>query len=156
MILCKVWVIFMPNVSFFTITQSEIQTRVWYRFLFTGVVTSPNYPGYYPNSLETTQTIQVKSGRVLRLKFTFFAVQVCDNIDTCSCDYVKITDGNENILMDKRCGFSSGTAPPSIRFLPPFIWTRNSKVNILFSTDSSMKSPGWSLNWDTVDPGTYL
>merc|ERR1719350_896022 len=39
-----------------------------------GNVTSPNHPDNYPNNLDKTVTLQVESGKILRLEFTHFAV----------------------------------------------------------------------------------
>ena len=94
----------------------------------TGVVTSPNHPDNYPLKLNKTQTIEVESGKILRLEFTHFAVDPCDisdfsdilcNSATCRVspdfftDFVKITDGDGTTLMDNRCGFSDSDRDPS-------------------------------------------
>ena len=42
--------------------------------LATGVVTSPNYPGNYPNSLEKAETIKVEEGLIISLQFTAFDI----------------------------------------------------------------------------------
>ena len=122
----------------------------------TGVVTSPNHPGNYPHNLDKTQIIEVESGKILRLEFTSFAVEACD-INTCSCDFVKITDGDGTTLMDNSCGYSLGVSwidpSDSYYFLPPIITTRSNRVEIFFHThDFSIRS-GWSLSWSAVTPG---
>ena len=58
----------------------------------TGVVTSPNYPGRYPDNLNRTETVKVESGKVLRMQFTKTAVW---HATGCPKDYVKITDGDK-------------------------------------------------------------
>ena len=117
----------------------------------TGVVTSPNHPDNYPNNLDNTQTIEVENGKLLRLEFTWFAVFVCGSITSCSCDFVKITDGDGTTLMDNSCGYSD----PSHfwYFLPPIITTRSNRVEIFFHTDASDTRTGWSLSWSAVTPG---
>ena len=126
----------------------------------TGVVTSPNHPDEYPDNLDKTQTIEVESGKILRLEFTHFAVDVCGDINTCSCDFVKITDGDGTTMMDNSCGYSLGVswANPShpSYFLPPIITTRSNRVEIFFHTDDGGiqgSGTGWSLSWSTVTPG---
>ena len=129
----------------------------------TGVVTSPNfhnnYPdNYYPRHLDKTQTIEVESGKILRLEFTSFAVWDCGDVTTCSCDFVKITDGDGTTLMDNSCGYSSVTPSSSVYFLPPIITTVSNRVEIFFHTDAigtmtGWATTGWSLSWSAVTPG---
>ena len=99
----------------------------------------------------------MESGKILRLEFTHFAVDVCGDINTCSCDFVKITDGDGTTMMDNSCGYSLGVswANPShpSYFLPPIITTRSNRVEIFFHTDGSGTETGWSLSWSAVTPG---
>ena len=118
----------------------------------TGVVTSPNHPGNYPDNLDKTQTLQVETGKILRLEFTRFAVYACD-ITTCPCDYVKITDGDGTTLMDNSCGYSSWDPSHSLYFQPPTITTRTNTVEIFFHTNIDHTRVGWSLSWSAVTPG---
>ena len=117
----------------------------------TGVVTSPNHPGDYPLNLNKTETIEVESGKILRLEFTHFAVggdpSACE-----SWDFVKITDGDGTTLMDNSCGYSDQPSS-STYFLPPIITTRSNRVEIFFHTDGSDARSGWSLSWSAVTPG---
>ena len=53
---------------------------------YTGVLTSPNYPGLYPNKFECHWTISVASVRNIRLTFTNFDVE-------SPFDYVEVYDG---------------------------------------------------------------
>ena len=124
-------------------------------FLFsTGVVTSPNHPGDYPDNLDKTQTLQVETGKILRLEFTRFDVQPCENgMDTCPCDYVKITDGDGTTLMDNSCGFSSHDPSSSYYFQPPTVTTKTNTVEIFFHTNGGYTKTGWSLTWIAVTPG---
>ena len=117
------------------------------------MVTSPNYPGNYLSNINKAQTIHIESGKVLRLEFTIFAVWVCGSINTCSCDYVKITDGDGTTLMDNSCGYSSWDPSDSYYFQPPTITTRTSTVEIFFHTDRRFTTTGWSLTWIAVTPG---
>ena len=118
----------------------------------TGVVTSPNHPNNYPNNMDKTEIIEVESGKILRLEFTRFAVFPCD-IPTCTCDFVKITDGDGTTLMDNSCGWSFVDPSHSYYFLPPIIETRSNRVEIFFHTNGVDTRPGWSLSWSELTPG---
>ena len=119
----------------------------------TGVLISPNHPKSYPRNLERRDTIQVESGKMLRLEFTHFQVYPYDTA-TCPSDYVKIVDGDGTTLMERGCGYSTGVSPShSWFFLPPIFTTKTNAVNIFFYTDSSGTAAGWSLKWMAVTPG---
>ena len=97
-----------------------------------------------PN-LDKTETVEVESGKLLRLEFTHFHVQ--------GDDYVKITDGDGTTLMDKSYGSSSTDPSSSFYFLPPNITTRSNRVEIFFHTNGINPRSGWSLSWSAVTPG---
>ena len=101
----------------------------------TGVVTSPNYPGYYPNNLEKTETIQVEEGLILSLQFTAF--------DIDCYDHLTITDGDRTTLMEKSCGST----------IPADITSTSNIVNLVFSTSTFVTRSGWSVSWSVVTPG---
>ena len=109
--------------------------------LATGVVTSPNYPDNYPNSLEKTDTIQVEQGLILSLQFTAFDIHTW--YYTCGYDHLTITDGDGTTLMEKSCGNS----------LPAAIRSTSNIVNLVFITSRAGTSSGWSVNWSAVTPG---
>ena len=122
-------------------------------FLIAGEITSPNFPGDYPHNLNKTDTIVVKSKNTMRPEFTSFTVYVGGSINECPGDFVKITDGDGTILMDKSCGYSDIDPSHNLYFLPPIITTRTNKVKILFYTDKISAQPGWSLSWKALAPG---
>ena len=110
--------------------------------LFTaGEVTSPNYPGNYPNNLEKTQTIRVEEGLVISLQFTAFDIHQRWN-GRCS-DHLTITEGDGTTLMEKSCGF----------FLPADIRSTSNVVKLGFSTRSGDTRTGWSVSWSAVTAG---
>lgn len=111
-----------------------------------GVLTSPKYPGAYPNNYQQTQVLKAESGEILRLEFTDFHVN-SQVLGTCRFDYVTITDGDGTLLMDKTCG-----QPP---FLPPVIMTLTNTVEVHFYTDTNGAGYGWSLSWAAVTPGLF-
>ena len=122
---------------------------------FTGVVTSPNYPGNYPDNLEKTETIQVAQGQILSLQFTAFAIEPHP---TCRFDHLTITDGDGTTLMEKSCGSSSDgnilIGGQSIgSSLPAAILSTSNVVNLVFTTDGSDTRSGWSVSWIAVTPG---
>ena len=87
------------------------------------------------------------------MEFTSFYVYVCGGIDTCSCDHVKITDGDGTTLMDKSCGISSTDPSDQSYFMPPILTSRSNRVDIFFHTDDTLVSTGWSVSWAAVTPG---
>ena len=95
----------------------------------------------------------MESEKILRLQFTNFAVDASGNVTTCPGDYVKITDGDGTTLMDNSCGFSSLDPSEFLYFLPPIITAGSNRVEIVFHTDGTGTSFGWSLNWIAVTPG---
>ena len=109
------------------------------------VISSPNFPGNYPNDFNHTETIQVDAGQVIRFEFTDFDVEF---EDTCRYDFLTISETSENgettILpvwpWEKGCGTS----------LPPVMVSTTNKVNILFKTDGSVTKKGWSIKWTAV------
>ena len=118
----------------------------------TGVVTSPNHPGNYPNNVEKTETIQVESGKIMMLVFTHFDVYgySCgfnDFTTVCTCDYVNITDGDGTTLMGQSC-----SRPWS--FQPPIMLSRSNTVEVFFRTNGEYYDmSGWSLSWSALTPG---
>lgn len=119
-----------------------------------GVITSTNHPADYPNNLEMTQHISVRKGKILRLEFTAFAVDVwrC-SVETCSCDFVRVTDGDGTTLMDNSCGYLDRDPSNSYYFQPPIITSKTNKVEIYFHTNDWGTTSGWSLRWTAVAEG---
>ena len=118
------------------------------------MVTSPNFPGNYPNNLEKTDTIQVEQGLILSLQFIAFDIEAEYDYDfeeydidyesfTCPYDHLTITDGDGTTLMEKSCGT---TIPADIR-------STSNIVNLLFITSSEQTSTGWSVSWSAVTSG---
>ena len=104
-----------------------------------GIVTSPNYPGKYPNNLENSQTIKVEEGLAISLEFTAFNIEYSS---TCRYDHLTITDGDGTTLMRKRCGTT----------VPDELTSRSNIVKLLFHTDRGGTRSGWSLSWRAVTP----
>ena len=99
-----------------------------------GFLTSPNYPERYPNSHDSTQTIQVAEGKAIRWTWTNFYTEP-------EYDYVQIVDEDGTDLTPKHWG--SSIPPPS---------TSNSNiVHVKFHTDGSSSARAWRLEWSEVD-----
>ena len=114
------------------------------------MLTSPNFPGNYPNNFERTEVIQVESGKILRLEFTHFEVAYGSR---CEYGFVKIRDGDGTTLMDKSCGYTTVATDHHHYFMPPMITTKTNTVDIFHHSDGSGVAAGWSLNWTAVTPG---
>ena len=106
----------------------------------TGVLTSPNHPEGYPPNLQKTQTIKVKEGMVVSLRFTAFALA---GPGAGPGDYLSITDGDGTTLMPRKTDYS----------LPADIISRTNLVKLLFTTDEEHPRNGWSVTWSAVTPG---
>ena len=100
-----------------------------------------------------TEQIEVENGKILRMEFTYFAVQICRSDYSCQCDYVRITDGDGTTLMDNSCGYSSFDPSHPGYFLPPAITSSSNRVEVLFHTNGRDATAGWSLSWIAVTPG---
>ena len=116
-----------------------------------GEITSPNHPDNYPHNIDKTEQVVVETGKILRLEFTAFAVNVGGSITTCSTDFVRITDGDGTTLMDNSCGYSDQSS--ALYFRPPIITTKTNKVEIYFHTNDNTARSGWSLRWTAVAEG---
>ena len=107
------------------------------------VISSPNFPGNYPDDFDNTDTIEVDKGKVIRLEFEAFNVEF---EDTCNYDSLTVTqtkpNGKTKTLMEKRCGDT----------LPPVIISKTNKVNLVFKTDGSVTNTGWSVKWTAMTP----
>ena len=126
-----------------------------FKILYTGVVTSPNYPNNYDMYLLKTDIIQVEEGLMISLHFTAFNIIQHSN---CPSDHLTITDGDGTTLMEKSCGPDNigniEIGGQIIGFpLPPNITSRSNVVKLHFRTDFYMESTGWSVSWSAVSPG---
>ena len=138
----------------FTFFRSHVE-----RLLSTGVVSSPNYPGNYPNNHHSTQIIEVEQGLIVLLKFTAFDIEYQWNTNgiTCAFDHLTITDGDGSVLMEKSCGSTKhGNVAIGNQLifssLPPDVRSRSNVVNLEFSTDYRGVMTGWSVTWSAVAP----
>ncbi|XP_072033067.1 LOW QUALITY PROTEIN: cubilin-like [Amphiura filiformis] len=101
-----------------------------------GVFTSPNYPGNYPDNTECRIEINVADTLRVKITFTDFSLEGYPN---CPYDYVKVTDIEEGI-MEKYCGRIDG----------PIEWRSEShNVLVLFHSDDRTPSSGFTAIYET-------
>ena len=102
-----------------------------------GVLTSPDYTSdIYPNSHDSTQTIQVAEGNTISFTFTNFNTEP-------EYDYVQIIDEDGTNL-------TPGPGPKLSGSLPSKVQEASSKSNIMhvkFHTDGDTQRTGWRLQW---------
>jgi len=103
-----------------------------------GVLTSPNYPSPYPPNHDSTQTIQVAEGKVVRITFTGFRTER-------GYDYVQILDEDGTNLMSRSYrGRESGSRVPSVHL------SNSNIVHVIFHTNHVDQSDGWRLEWEEL------
>ena len=104
-----------------------------------GVLTSPNFPHFYPKHVNSTETIQVREGSVIKLEFRHFRTE-------SSQDYLWITEDGVGQLTYKMHGRDTGSD----------LVSRTETVHVKFqaNTDSYWKSyrSGWRIEWTEVPP----
>ena len=105
-----------------------------------GVLSSPKYPGKYPNNHKKTKKIEGGKGTVLVLEFTAFDIEAHAS---CRFDYLKIRDGDGTTLMEKTCGSS----------LPDKITSRTNTVHFEFKTNRKGRKTGWKVVWGDMIAG---
>ena len=91
--------------------------------------------GYYDNSLNQVDMIQVAAGKVIKIKFTAFNVE--NDGPWCPFDHLSIVDSDGTVLLDKACGFRQ----------PFTICSVTNEVYFTFITDCSVARPGWRAEW---------
>ena len=70
-----------------------------------GIITSPSYPGKYPNNADCIYTISQPTGTVILLQF--LSMDMEDGVHgSCRFDYLEIRDGptEELLVLHKLCG----------------------------------------------------
>jgi len=101
--------------------------------LRSGVVSSPNYPNYYPDSYSRTQTISVPAGMKVGMVITDFNTESC-------CDFLTIRDGDGTTLMARTSGPKSNVRNTTLK-------SRTNTVHLDFVTDGSNRHSGWNVIW---------
>jgi len=104
-----------------------------------GVLTSPNYPDNYPDSLNLTQIIQVTEGKKVKIQFTNFT------LIRFSKDYVRITDMDGTVL-----AHHGHFGEHKSKNWHKEIISSSSTVFVVFFTSRWDNAQGWRLEWETV------
>ena len=107
-----------------------------------GVLTSPNYPERYPNSHDSTQTIQVAEGKIIRITFIEFNTE-------SDRDYVEIVDDDGTNLTPLFLYLPKlwGTRKTAFGTKPGVFTSNSNIVHVKFHTDYSGQRAGWRLAW---------
>ena len=100
-------------------------------------ITSPNYPSNYPDNKDTDSRLTVASGSVVELTFTNFNLE---DSNGCVYDWVQVVDGDNSVLMDKKCGTS----------LPGKVTSKTNVMVVKFHSDSSQNRAGFRATWKKV------
>jgi hypothetical protein len=81
---------------------------------------------------------------VIRLKWIFFEIEEPKYDGSCY-DYVKITDKDGSVLMDKTCGKDS--LPDPVEFS-----SNTKEILIEFYSDAAATGKGFHFDWTSIDP----
>jgi len=102
------------------------------------VITSPKYPGEYPNQMDTAWLIQLPPGQFIEVTFSRFELESGYN---CNSDSLTIYDGHyySSPVLGKYCGNS----------LPPDITSSTNQLFMKFKTDVGGQYKGFKLQYKT-------
>ncbi|XP_076027535.1 cubilin [Genypterus blacodes] len=109
-----------------------------------GSISSPGHPTSYPHGANCTWYISVTPGDLIRLTFDSFNLEFHTN---CNFDYVEIYDNGTlqtGTSMGRYCG----------RSVPPSITSTDNLLTLLFVSDSSLSSEGFSASYVSIDAST--
>ncbi|KPP69550.1 cubilin-like, partial [Scleropages formosus] len=109
-----------------------------------GTVTSPGHPTNYPHGANCTWFISVAPGNIIRLTFTSFNLEYHFN---CLYDYVEVYDNGTaetGTKLGRYCG----------RSVPPSLTSTDNLMTILFVSDVSMATEGFSANYVSINATT--
>ena len=80
-----------------------------------GVLHSPNHPGYYRANTNHTDRITVADNQRILITFTTLDIDPSDN---CTRDHVLVMDGDGSELLGRTCGTSLPPIPPASPMSP--------------------------------------
>ncbi|MGH0159306.1 UNVERIFIED_CONTAM: hypothetical protein FKN15_040677, partial [Acipenser sinensis] len=110
----------------------------------TGTITSPGHPTNYPHGANCTWYISVVPGHIVRLTFTSFNMEFHHN---CDYDYVEVYD-NGTIATGTKLGRYCG------RSVPPSLTSTDNMMTLLFVSDSSISTEGFSASYVSINATT--
>ncbi|XP_056290732.1 cubilin [Pseudoliparis swirei] len=109
-----------------------------------GTITSPGHPTNYPHGAHCTWYITVAPGNLVRLSFDSFNIEYHAE---CNFDYLELYD-NGTAQTGTKIGRYCG------RSVPPSITSTDNLLTLLFVTDSSLGSEGFSASYVSIDAAT--
>ncbi|KAJ8389047.1 hypothetical protein AAFF_G00124440 [Aldrovandia affinis] len=109
-----------------------------------GTITSPGHPTSYPHGANCTWFISVAPGNIIRLSFTSFNLEFHQN---CNYDYVEVYD-NGTVQTGTKLGRYCG------RSVPPSLTSTDNLLTILFVSDISLATEGFSANYVSMNATT--
>ncbi|XP_021476232.2 cubilin [Oncorhynchus mykiss] len=109
-----------------------------------GSLTSPGHPNNYPHGANCTWYISVAPGNLIRLSFTSFNMEYHIS---CNYDYVEVYD-NGTVATGTKLGRYCG------RSVPPSLTSTDNLMTVLFVSDISLATEGFSANYVSIDATT--
>ncbi|XP_054478628.1 cubilin [Anoplopoma fimbria] len=109
-----------------------------------GTITSPGHPTNYPHGANCTWYISVTPGNLVRLSFDSFNLEYHAN---CNYDYLEVYD-NGTVHTGTKIGRYCG------RSVPPSITSTDRLLTLLFVTDSSLGTEGFSASYVSINATT--
>lgn len=107
-----------------------------------GNISSPMFPDVYPPRQTCRWIISAPQGHRVQLSFHTFQLETCLLPFICTCDYIRIRDGNDekSPSLGKFCG---GNKPPFIQSSGRFLWVE-------FVTDRTRNEKGFHATYTNV------
>ncbi|CAB1340813.1 unnamed protein product [Coregonus sp. 'balchen'] len=109
-----------------------------------GSLTSPGHPNNYPHGANCTWYISVAPGNLIRLSFTSFNMEYHTS---CNYDYVEVYD-NGTVATGTKLGRYCG------RSVPPSLTSTDNLMTVLFVSDISLATEGFSANYVSINATT--
>uniref|UniRef100_I3KD12 Cubilin n=1 Tax=Oreochromis niloticus TaxID=8128 RepID=I3KD12_ORENI len=109
-----------------------------------GTITSPGHPSSYPHGANCTWYISVSPGNLIRLTFESFNLEYHTN---CNFDYLEVYD-NGTVQTGNKIGRYCG------RSVPPSITSTDNQLTLLFVSDSSLNTEGFSASYISINAST--
>ncbi|XP_071062991.1 LOW QUALITY PROTEIN: cubilin [Pseudochaenichthys georgianus] len=106
-----------------------------------GSITSPGHPNNYPHGANCTWYISVSPGNLIRLSFDSFNLEYHAN---CNYDYVEVYD-NGTVQTGTKIGRYCGLS------VPPSITSADSLLTLLFVSDTSSATEGFSASYVSLN-----
>ena len=107
-----------------------------------GTIQSGGFPDNYKRHQHHTFKLVAPAGKVIHLVWVEFEIE---NAVSGRCyDYVKVTDKDGTVLMDKTCQIGLPD--------PPELTSTSNEINIEFKADGSDQEKGYKADWSSIDP----